>query len=105
MKPNIETALTLPMKPLKGISEANTMYSRKKERPMPVSVRFDKEEEKLVKSYCALHGISMSDAIRRAILEKIEEEFDIAEAEEAIRKFEADPVTIPWEKVKEDLGL
>ena len=105
MKPNIETALTLPMKPLKGISGENTMYSRKKEKPMPVSVRFDKEEEKLVKSYCALHGISMSDAIRRAILEKIEEEFDIAEAEEAIRKFEADPVTIPWEKVKEDLGL
>jgi|GEM_PF-1015536 len=105
MKPNIETALPLTVKPLRGISEANTMYSRKKERPMPVSVRFDKEEEKLVKSYCALHGISMSDAIRRAILEKIEEEFDIAEAEEAIRKFEADPVTIPWEKVKEDLGL
>ena len=72
---------------------------------MPVSVRFDAEEEKLVKSYCAIHGISMSDAIRRAILEKIEDEFDLAEAEEAIRKFEADPVTIPWERVKEELGL
>ena len=72
---------------------------------MPVSVRFDAEEEKLVKSYCAIHGISMSDAIRRAILEKIEDEFDLAEAEEAIRKFEADPVTVPWERVKEELGL
>jgi hypothetical protein len=72
---------------------------------MPVSVRFDAEEEKLVKSYCAIHGISMSDAIRRSILEKIEDEFDLAEAEEAIRKFEADPVTIPWERVKEELGL
>lgn len=72
---------------------------------MPVSVRFDSEEEKLVKSYCALHGISMSDAIRRSILEKIEDEFDLAEAEEAIKKFEADPVTVPWEQVKKELHL
>lgn len=72
---------------------------------MPVSVRFDPEEEKIVKSYCAIHGISMSEAIRRSILEKIEDEFDLAEAEEAIAKFEANPVTVPWEQVKKELGL
>lgn len=72
---------------------------------MPVSVRFDPEEEKLVKSYCSVHGISMSDAIRRSILEKIEDEFDLAEAEAALRKFEQDPVTIPWEQVKKELNL
>lgn len=50
---------------------------------MPVSVHFNPEEERIVKSYCALHGISMS---------------------EAIAKFEANPVTVPWEQVKKKLG-
>lgn len=72
---------------------------------MPYSVRFTPEEERLVKSYCAVHGCSISDALRRAILEDIEDEFDIAEAEEAIKKFEANPVMIPWKQVKKDIDL
>lgn len=72
---------------------------------MPVSVRLDPEEEKLVKSYCSVHGISMSEALRRSILEKIEDEFDLAEAEAALGKLEQDPVTIPWEEVKAELKL
>ena len=72
---------------------------------MPYSIRLTKEEERLVKSYCALHGISISEAFKRSLLEKIEDEFDLADAEEAIRKYEENPVTIPFDQVMKNLGL
>lgn len=72
---------------------------------MLVSVRFSPEEEKIIESYCALHGISMSEAIRSAVLEKIEDEFDLLATEDAIKKYEENPVTLSWEQVKKELNL
>lgn len=72
---------------------------------MPYSIRLNAEEERLVKSYCTLHGISVSEAFKRTLIEAIEDEFDLAEAEEAIKKYEKNPVTIPWEQVMKDLDV
>ena len=35
------------------------------------SVRLTEEESGLIRSYCAIHGISMSDALKRALIERI----------------------------------
>ena len=50
---------------------------------MSFSMRLSQEEESLFKSYAKLHGISLSEALKRALLEKIEDEYDINIAESA----------------------
>ena len=69
------------------------------------SVRMSKEEEELIRAYCKLHGLSISDAFKRALLEKIEDEYDIKCAEKALKEFEKDPTTYTFEEVKKMLNL
>lgn len=53
-----------------------------------VSVRMNEEESRLLMSYAKLHGLSISEAYKRALLEKIEDEFDAADLIEAAARFE-----------------
>ena len=57
------------------------------------SVRFSDEEYELIKSYCAMHGTTLSDALKRSLLEKIEDEFDLAEYEAAKKRYDENPVS------------
>ena len=66
---------------------------------MSVSVRLNKEEEKLLKQYADLHGISVSEVIREAIFDKIENEFDMSVAENALHEYRKNPVTYTLEEV------
>lgn len=54
---------------------------------MSFSIRLNAEEEKLFKSYANFHGISLSEAMKTALLEKIEEEYDIAIAQQAHEEY------------------
>ena len=58
-----------------------------------VSVRMNEEESRLFMSYAKLHGLSISEAYKRALLEKIEDEFDAADLTEAAARFEEEPKT------------
>lgn len=69
------------------------------------SVRMSSEEEEIIRSYCKLHNISISEAFKQALLEKIEDEYDLKCYEKAIEEFNKDPRTIPWEEVKKKIGL
>ena len=69
------------------------------------SVRLTDEESGLIRSYCALHGISMSDALKRALIERIEDEFDLAEYEAAKKRYDENPVSYSLEEIREELGL
>lgn len=62
----------------------------KGDRNMPYSVRLNEEEKKLVDSYCKLHGLSFSEAFKRALLEKIEDEYDVAIADKAYKDWQMD---------------
>ena len=55
--------------------------------------------------YCQLHGISISEAFKRALMEKIEDEFDLAEFEVALKEFEENPVTHTLEELREAYKL
>lgn len=55
---------------------------------MVFSIRLTKEERALADSYAKLHSLSIGEAFKRALFEKIEDEYDIAIAEEAHREFE-----------------
>ena len=52
---------------------------------MSFSIRLTEEERKLADSYAKLHSLSISEAFKRALFEKIEDEFDIKiESEEGL---------------------
>ncbi len=70
-----------------------------------VSVRTNEEETKLFKSYAALHGISVSEAYKRELLEKIEDEFDAAEMVEEVEKFSKNPKTHSLEELRKAYDL
>jgi len=72
---------------------------------MSVSIRLNDEEAKLIKIYCTLHNISVSDLFRQAVIEKIEDEYDLKCYEEAMKKYEKDPATFSLEEVEKELGL
>ena len=48
------------------------------------AIRFAPEEKSWIQSYADFHGISFSEAVREAILEKIEDDADIKAFNEAL---------------------
>lgn len=70
-----------------------------------VSVRMNEEEAKLFKSYASIHNISLSEAYKKALLEKIEDEFDAKEFKEALEAFQKNPITHSLEEVRKTNGL
>lgn len=72
---------------------------------MVISIRMTDEEKKLADSYAKLNGISLSEAIKRAYFEKIEDEYDIALADAALKEYEKNPKTYSHSEIKKMLGL
>ncbi|MCI5670072.1 MAG: DUF6290 family protein [Bacilli bacterium] len=70
-----------------------------------VSVRMNEEESRLFMSYAKLHGLSISEAYKRALLEKIEDEFDAADLIEAAARFEKEPKTHSLDELRKTYGL
>ena len=72
---------------------------------MVISIRMTEEEKKLAESYAKLNGMSLSEAIKRTFFDKIEEEYDIAIADAALREYEKNPKTYSLEELKKELDL
>ena len=72
---------------------------------MVVSIRMTNEEKNLASAYAKLNGVSLSEAIKRAYFEKIEDEYDIELADAALRDYEQNPKTYSLKEVMEELGL
>ena len=72
---------------------------------MVVSIRMTNEEKNLASAYAKLNGVSLSEAIKRAYFEKIEDEYDIELADSALREYEKNPKTYSLKEVMEELGL
>ena len=73
---------------------------------MSFSIRLTEEEKILATSYAKLHSVSLGEAFKAALFEKIEDEYDIAVAEDAYKEYIAGgrksrPVSELWE----DLGI
>ncbi len=72
---------------------------------MTISVRLNEEDTELIKNYAEMNNISLSDLIRNAVLEKIEDEYDLECYKKAIKEYKKNPKTYTMEEVKEELGL
>ena len=72
---------------------------------MTVSVRLSAEDTKLIKAYAEINKTTLSDLIRNAIMEKIEDEYDLKCYEKAIKQYKKNPVTYSHEEVAKMLDL
>ena len=71
---------------------------------MSFSIRLKDTEKALAESYAKLHAISLGEAFKRALFEKIEDEYDIALAEEAYAEYlkdgkQAKPIEELWKEL------
>ncbi len=74
--------------------------------PMIVSIRMSEKEKELVNSYAKSHGWTISEAIKRAIFEAIEDEYDAVLAEKAYKEYLKHPEdVVSHEDIKKELGL
>ena len=72
---------------------------------MTISLRLSNEESNLFKRYAEMNGISVSELVRRSVLEKIEDEYDLKLYEKALAEYEKNPVTYTLDEIERELGL
>ncbi|MBQ0040548.1 MAG: antitoxin [Clostridiales bacterium] len=73
---------------------------------MAFSIRLNDEEKALAYSYAEMHSISVGEAFKSALFEKIEDEYDIAVANEAMKEYiDSGYQSRPISELKKELGL
>lgn len=72
---------------------------------MTISVRLSNEDSELIKAYADIKNISLSDLIRNAVLEKIEDEYDLECYKKAMKEHKKNPKTYTMDEVKKELEL
>ena len=70
---------------------------------MAFSIRLTEDERALAESYAKLHSFTLAEAVKRALFEKIEDEYDIIIGQEAYDEYVADqrksrPVSELWKE-------
>ena len=55
---------------------------------MAFSIRLTEQEKKLAESYAKLHSLSLGEAFKKALFDKIDEEFDVTVYDEAYKEYE-----------------
>lgn len=72
---------------------------------MTISLRLNDDDSMLIKKYAELNGISVSELVRQSVLQRIEDEYDLALYESAIAEYKANPKTYSHKEVKRMLEL
>ena len=70
-----------------------------------IAMKLSSNEEQLIKDYARLQNQSVSEVIRSAILEKIENEYDVRAADEAYNEYLNDPVDYSVDEVRARLKI
>lgn len=71
---------------------------------MSFSIRLTQEEKSLAESYAKLHSLSLGEAFKRALFERIEDEYDISIAQDAYAEYVKDgkksrPIANLWKEL------
>lgn len=72
---------------------------------MAVSIRLNPQDEKLFKSYAKINNISLSELFRNAVLEKIEDEYDIELYRESLEEYNENQISYSHKEVCKMLGI
>lgn len=71
---------------------------------MAFSIRLTEQEKEIANSYARLHSLSLGEAFKQALFEKIEEEYDVAVFDEAYKEYqnngkESRPIEELWQEL------
>ena len=72
---------------------------------MTISFRLSEQDALLIKKYAEINGLSISELVRQAVLEKIENEFDVKAYKDAMNQLKEDNTTYSLSEVEKKLGL
>lgn len=71
---------------------------------MAISMRVSDREHKLIKEFADLYGLNTSEYIRKIVMERIEDEFDLKAYEEAEAELLKNPKTYSLKEVIDTYG-
>mgnify|MGYP001079402761 CR=1 FL=1 len=71
---------------------------------MSFSIRLTEQEKNLAESYAKLHSISLGEAFKQALFERIEDEYDVTVAQDAYKEYVEDgrksrPISELWREL------
>ena len=71
---------------------------------MSFSIRLTPEEKILAESYAKLHSLSLGEAFKKALFERIEDEYDITAVDEAYEEYvksgkKSRPISELWKEL------
>ncbi|MBQ8229979.1 MAG: CopG family transcriptional regulator [Clostridia bacterium] len=66
---------------------------------MSITMRVNEKEQELIKEFAGLYGLNVSEYIRKIVMERIEDEFDLKAYEEAMAEFVQNPKTYSLQEV------
>lgn len=74
---------------------------------MSFSIRLTAEEKSLAESYARIHSMSLGEAFKSALFERIEDEYDIAVADEAYKEYldsgcKSTPIADFWKELADN---
>ncbi len=73
---------------------------------MAFSIRLTEAERAIANSYAKLHSVSLGEAFKNALFEKIEDEYDITVAADAYQEYvSTGKKSRPFSELKKELGL
>ncbi len=72
---------------------------------MVLTLRVNDKERELIEKTAKVYGMSMSEFMRHAIFEKLEDEFDLKAYEEAKAEYDANPKVYSLDEVSKMLGI
>jgi uncharacterized protein (DUF1778 family) len=70
---------------------------------MTISLRLNDEDSMLIKKYAELNNISVSELVRKAVLERIEDEYDLVAYHKAMAEYESDQTTYTLDEVEKEI--
>ena len=73
---------------------------------MNISIPLSDEEQQLAERYARRHSLSVGEAFKRALFEKIEDEYDLAVADAAYEEYlKSGEASRPMEELFKEVGV
>lgn len=84
--------------------QCNTLKTpRRRQKEMNVTIRMTTEQRKIADSYAKCEGVSLSQAIKKAFFEAVEDKHDAMIGDAAMEEHEKNPDAISWEEFEKEL--
>ena len=72
---------------------------------MTISLRLSEQDAALFKKYAEIKNITVSELVRQAVMERIEDELDLQAFEKAMEEHKENPITYSHHEVRQMLEL